>query len=55
MYAAGCLVQKFGLTIEQAWPLMLEFNERCQPPWSTKELVHKLESAIQNLSRQGAH
>lgn len=54
MYVAGCLIQKFGLTAEQAWPLMLEYNERCQPPWSAKELLHKLESAVQNLSTQGA-
>ena len=33
----------FGLTLNQAWPLMLEFNERCVPPWSHKELQHKLE------------
>lgn len=28
----------FGLTLNQAWPLMLEFNERCVPPWSHNTL-----------------
>lgn len=33
----------FGLTINEAWPLMLEYNERCDPRWSLRELKHKLE------------
>jgi len=54
MYAAGCLVQKFGLTIEQAWPILLEFNDtKCSPKWTARELLHKLESAVQNLSAKG--
>jgi hypothetical protein len=40
------MVQKFGLSFEQAWPLLLEWNERCQPPWSERELRHKLEDAL---------
>jgi len=54
MYAAACLVQKFGLTVEQAWPLILEFNDRqCFPKWTARELLHKLESAAHNLSVEG--
>jgi hypothetical protein len=54
MCAAGCLVQKFGLTIEQAWPLLLEFNDtKCSPKWTARELLHKLESAVQNLHATG--
>jgi hypothetical protein len=45
MRVAGVLVQKFGLTVEQAWPLFLEWNEQCEPPWSEKELLHKLQDA----------
>lgn len=41
--AAIALRHGFGLTLNQAWPLMLEYNERCVPPWSHKELQHKLE------------
>ncbi len=36
----------FGLTIAQAWPLFLEWNEQCEPPWSERELLHKLEDAM---------
>ena len=45
MRAACVLVQKFGLSIAQAWPLFLEWNEQCEPPWSEKELLHKLHDA----------
>jgi hypothetical protein len=43
---ACVLTIKFGLTMEQAWPLFLEWNEQCEPPWSEKELLHKLQDAI---------
>ena len=36
----------FGLGVEDALPLMLEWNERCQPPWDEKDLRHKLEDAV---------
>jgi len=42
---ACVLAIKFGLTLEQAWPLFLEWNEQCEPPWSEKELLHKLQDA----------
>jgi hypothetical protein len=45
-FTAACvLVQGFGLSHQDAWPLLKEYNERCQPPWSDKELWHKLEDA----------
>ena len=43
---ACVLTIKFGLTLEQAWPLMNEWNEQCEPPWSEKELLHKLQDAF---------
>ena len=43
---ACVLTIKFGLTLAQAWPLFLEWNEQCEPPWSEKELLHKLQDAI---------
>lgn len=43
---ACVLTIKFGLTLEQAWPLFLEWNEQCEPPWSEKELLHKLQDAL---------
>lgn len=36
----------FGLSIEQAWAIIKEWNEQCEPPWSGRELTHKLEDAI---------
>jgi len=36
----------FGLTIAQAWPLIKEWNEQCEPIWSDRELLHKLEDAL---------
>jgi len=43
--AAMVLVEGFGLSVGQAMPLMEEFNSRCSPPWSPRELDHKLRSA----------
>ena len=42
---ACVLVHGFALPPEQAWPLLCEYNERCEPPWSERELRHKLEEA----------
>ena len=45
-YHAACvLVHEFALSVEQAKPLLLEWNATCQPPWSEAELDHKLEDA----------
>lgn len=44
-HAACVLVKGFSLTLDEARPLLREWNERCAPPWSTAELEHKLESA----------
>ena len=43
---ACVLTVKFGLTLEQAWPLFQEWNGQCEPRWSDKELLHKLQDAI---------
>ncbi len=43
---AVVLILKFSLSFEQAWSLLLEYSERCLPPWSEKELRHKLEDAL---------
>ncbi len=36
----------FGLSFEEAWPILLEWNRTCEPEWSLPELRHKLEDAI---------
>ena len=43
-HAACVLIKGFGLTVDQARPLLREWNRRCVPPWSAAELEHKLRS-----------
>ncbi len=38
-------IKGFGLSVDEAWPLLLEYNQRCEPPWSEEELRHKAEDA----------
>jgi hypothetical protein len=40
------LVQDFGLSEADAWAVLVEYNARCQPPWSDRELRHKLTEAV---------
>ena len=44
--AALAVVKGFGIDDDDdALDLLQEFNERCIPPWSEKELLHKIEGA----------
>lgn len=44
--AATALVHGFGIETERALAILKsEYNPRCQPPWSEKELRHKVEQA----------
>lgn len=43
--AACALVKGFDLSIDEARPLLHEFNARCEPPWTHAELEHKLRQA----------
>jgi len=44
--AATVLVHGFGLSTEHAFGMLLaHYNLRCQPPWTEKELRHKVEDA----------
>jgi hypothetical protein len=40
------LVWGFGLSESEAFPLFLEYNARCDPPWSEHELMRMLKSAV---------
>lgn len=45
-FAVACvLVRGFGLSVDQALPLIREYNQRCVPPWTDRELLYKLNSA----------
>jgi hypothetical protein len=44
--AATALVHGFGIPPERAFQMLLaHYNPRCQPPWTEKELRHKVEDA----------
>lgn len=44
-YRVCCLLRDEGYSAQEAWPILLWWNERKPVPrWSTRELVHKLES-----------
>lgn len=42
------LVHGFGLSERDAMPILEEYSNRCSPPWSRKEIAHKLSSAAQH-------
>lgn len=44
-FAVCCRGIEFGLSPDEALPPLLEWNERCQPPWSDRELRRKLNDA----------
>ena len=46
LWAARCLVTGFQLSAEDASGYLAEWNLGCLPPWSERELAHKIESAI---------
>jgi len=50
-HAACVLVQGFALEVDQARPLLERYNGRCQPPWTTRELEHKLADAARQEGR----
>ena len=45
-HAACILIQGFDLTIDEARPLLHQWNLGCVPPWSPAELEHKLHDAL---------
>lgn len=46
--AAQVICRGFALSPSDGWPILCEFSERCDPPWSEKELRHKIEDASAN-------
>lgn len=51
--AACVLVLGFRLSPDAAYPILTEWNAVCQPPWSEKELRHKLCSADKQPGERG--
>ena len=53
-YRVACLlVEGFALSVADAMPIMQDWNQTCDPPWSEAELLHKLESADANAENRG--
>jgi hypothetical protein len=44
-FRVACYLIGFGLGDTDALDLLREFSARCQPPWTEKELRHKIEDA----------
>lgn len=50
-FAAACRLVEFGLTMDQALPLLAAWNEtHCAPPWTEYQLRHKLADAFKRTS-----
>lgn len=50
---AQCLVIGFGLSADDARPIIQEYSRRCLPPWSDAEIEHKLKSADEKPDQRG--
>lgn len=44
-FRVACHLVGFGLRDSEVLDLLREFNARCQPPWTEKELRHKVRDA----------
>lgn len=51
--AACVLVLGFALSTDEAFGVLAEWNQACQPPWSERELRHKVDSASQQPGERG--
>jgi len=49
---AVILVWGFCLPRDEAFEYLRAYNQRCRPPWTEAELVHKIDSAIEACNRQ---
>lgn len=43
-----------GLGWDDLWTILIEWNESCSPPWSQRELLHKLQDALKTRGRVAA-
>lgn len=54
LWAAICLRRGFLLSDEQSLEILREYSRRCDPPWSERELIHKVASAAKARRLQHA-
>lgn len=51
LFAAACKAIELGCNRSEARHVLLaEFNDRCEPPWSDREIEHKLDDAIEKVT-----
>lgn len=51
-YRAACSLAWYGLDERQIYELLLsDYNPRCTPPWTRRELQHKARDACRALRR----
>lgn len=48
-----CILARFGLTGSDAWGVISEFNQRCDPQWHEQALRRNLENALAAVSAAG--
>ena len=53
-FAAACRLREFGLSEGDALEIFIEWNQNCQPPWTERDLRHKLVSAFQRTAPKSA-
>lgn len=55
LFAAACKIVELGCNFHEARHVIEQaFNSRCVPPWSEKELQHKLDDAFEKCSSKEA-
>lgn len=54
-HAAGVLVHGFSLAVADAFPLLQQWNETCQPPWNDADLHRKLEELDKAPGERGKY
>ena len=52
-HAACILVLGFGMSVDEAWPVIAEWNQSCEPPWSEYDLRRKLNEASKQNEQRG--
>lgn len=49
-FAAACRLVEFGIGETEALEILSEWNQNCQPPWTERDLRHKLADAYRRTS-----
>jgi hypothetical protein len=53
LFAVACTCFRFALTFDEALLICRQYNQRCKPVWSFREIKHKLDSAQKRVNADG--